>query len=43
LRYSDERRILRYQIEFGFTRVERPGGFIRHSVSMVRMGDAIRI
>lgn len=43
LRYYDERRILRYQIEFGFVTATRPDGSIRTSVSMVPMSDAIRI
>lgn len=43
LRYSDERRILRYQIEFGFLTAPRPDGSTRTSVSMVPMSEAIRI
>jgi hypothetical protein len=43
LRYSDERRILRYQIEFGFVTAPRPDGSTRTSVSMVPVSEAIRI
>lgn len=43
LRFSDERRILRYQIEFGFLEAPRPDGSIRISVSMVPVSEAIRI
>lgn len=43
LRYSDEREILRYQIEFGFVSAPRPGGLTQPSVSMVPMSEAIRI
>lgn len=43
LRYSDERDILRYQIEFGFINAPRPGGLSQPSVSMVAMGEAVRI
>lgn len=43
LRYSDERRILRYQIEFGFVTVPRPEGSTRTSVSRVPVSQAIRI
>jgi hypothetical protein len=43
LRYSDERGILRYQIEFGFLSAPRPDGSARLSVSMVPVSEAIRI
>lgn len=43
LRFSDERRILRYQIEFGFLAASRPDGSIRTSVSMAPVSEAIRI
>ena len=43
LRYSDERQILRYQMEFGFFGAHAPDGSIRTSVSMVPVSDAIRI
>lgn len=43
LRYSDERGILRYQIEFGFVSARRPDGSIRTSVSMFPVSEAIRI
>jgi hypothetical protein len=43
LRFSDERRILRYQIEFGFLAATRPDGSIRTSVSMVPVSDLARI
>jgi hypothetical protein len=43
LRYSDERRILRYQVEFGFVSATRPDGSIRTSVSMVPVSEAVRI
>jgi len=43
LRYSDEREILRYQVEFGFLSAPRPDGSTRTSVSMVPVSSAIRI
>ena len=43
LRFSDERRILRYQIEFGFLATPRPDGSTRTSVSMVSVSDPARI
>lgn len=42
LRYSDERRILHYQMEFSFLTAPRPDGSIRTSVSMVPISEAIR-
>ena len=43
LHYNDERRILRYQMEFSFLSAQRPDGSIRTSVSMVPISEAIRI
>lgn len=43
LRYSDERDILRYQIDFGFVSAPRPGGLTQPSVSMVPVSDSIPI
>jgi hypothetical protein len=43
LRYSDERQILRYQIEFGFLSASRPGGLTQHSISMVPVTESMRI
>jgi hypothetical protein len=43
LRYSDERGILRYQVEFGFVTAPRSDGSTRTSVSMVPVCEAIRI
>jgi hypothetical protein len=43
LRYSDERGILRYQVEFAFVVAPRPGGLTQPSVSMLPISEAIRI
>lgn len=43
LRYSDERQILRYQLEFGFLVAPRPNGLTQPSVSMIATSEAIRI
>ena len=43
LRYSDERQILRYQMEFGFIVAPRPNGLTQPSVSMILVSEAVRI
>jgi hypothetical protein len=42
LRYSDERGILRYELQFGFTAVAREG-VTQHSISMIPTSEAQRI
>jgi hypothetical protein len=43
IRYSDEREILRYQIEFGFVSAPRPEGQTQPSVTMIPVSEAVRI
>jgi hypothetical protein len=43
LRYSDEREIIRYQIEFGFVSAPRPEGKTQPSVSMIAVTEPFRI